>query len=124
MKKISLYKVAYYYKNKYKLKTKIDILNDYTVTAYKPYIDSICLSKEYIKQRLKDKAFYARVKTKDIKKACLWALLHELRHAIDFYKGKDSFIDKVVSEQGLEHNSRSQELEADKFARQELKKWL
>jgi len=120
----SLYKIAYYYKNKYHLKTKIDIVKDYTVTNYKPSIDSICISREYIHQRRKEKAFIGRIKTKDINILLVFSLLHELKHAIDFTKNYDYNIQLFHNSLDLCHSKRPQEIEADNFARQELKTWL
>ena len=118
-----LYKIANYYKRKYHLHTMIDIVNDLAWCNYKPAIDSLIISLQDIKNKYQKGIFQDRNNIKDMKKLYIWCLLHELKHAIDFYLDDQSFKINVLNDRSKLHDKRYLELQADKFANKEYKKW-
>ena len=52
----------------------------------------------------------------------MYALLHELNHAIENYKNPDAYVKNYHSQLSIEHDKRALEIEADNFAKSEYKK--
>ncbi len=116
-----LYKIFNYYNKKYNLKTSLEVVNDFTVTAF--HVSSIktyiLISLEYIKNH---STAYLRFKTKNIKKLLLYALLHEIKHCIDYNNNSDKYLLEYHNQSHIDHDKRPLEILCDNFAINEYKK--
>ena len=127
--KKELYNIFKHYKKTFKLKLDIDIYNDYGTCNYNPKTKYIEFSIDKVLSIKTD--IQKRSKTILEKQLIIFSLLHELRHAIDcqLYEKRQN---KELANLNLGlynsdrkyHHSRPFEIRADKFARQEIKKWI
>ena len=122
---MKLKKIIKYYEKKYKIKIGFEIVNDFCLSQYYPDIRNIgqgdiLISKEHIKNI----DFKNRIKTKKLQDKIIFTLLHEIGHCLQYKEYGVDFIDTYNIQSRLEHNIRGYEIQADRFARQELKKWI
>jgi len=115
-----LEKIADKYKKEYHLSTRIDISKLGNYCYYNCKGDYIALALRYVQFRIGDNL-----------RDYIFALLHELKHAIDYTKSKESFeeearwIDWAKYQESLEyHNSVPFEKRANDFAEKEVNLWL
>ena len=126
-----LYEIAKHYKRKYGLSTFIDVVNYGDGTYFNYKTNSIFLSFECIQTLIDEFNLNKRTHTKNLEKNLIFALLHELKHAIDFRNDSKGYINENASiNRGLYKTDQDYrdnlplEIRADNFAREEIKKWI
>jgi len=117
-----LTKIADDYKQKYNLLTRVDIASEGFYCYYQTGKDYIAYSLQKVEKFNGGTASL---------KQYIGALLHELKHAIDYNTDKGAFEKELekcniaLYEDSKEyHNIQPFEIRANEFARQELEKWL
>ena len=123
-----LQKIFNYYAKKYKLKTDIDIDIDGQACYYKGDNDYIFLGCEKIKRLLPEAK--KRCGKNNLKTFTIFALLHEIKHAIDYTYNQELMKSECKSlnhgkyfDDREYHHKQKYEIRADNFARKELTKW-
>ncbi len=123
---MKLEKIIKYYEKQHKIKIGFEIVDDFCLSRCYPdrtdkNISDILISKEHIeKVDFKNRFIY-----KNLEEKIILTLLHEIGHSLQYQKssGYDEYKHTYNIQSRLEHSNRPFEIEADRFARQELKKW-
>lgn len=119
-----LYSICKHYTKKHHLSLTVDIVKDYAFSCFR--INKmghvfIIISQEQVKNHSSIKT---RIKHKpSTKNLLLFALIHEIRHAIR-QTTEPEYIKDYQASLNLDHDKRPAEMEADNFANDEIKKWI
>lgn len=121
--------IAEHYKKQYQLDTRFDILQEGFNCYFNRKGNYIYIALEQIDRQIE--SLKKRITYTDIQELYIFALLHEIYHAID-YKIDPIKFDKEVSEINIGmyetdskyHCSLPFEKKADEFARGELLNWI
>ena len=129
--KEKLNKIAEQYKKEYNLDTTIDIVLSGENCYFRKETNYIFFAISYIKKIYKEPCYVKRVRYKALKSHLIFALLHEIYHAIDYKNNSKQYMTEsaemnwgLYREDYEYHISRPFEERADEFARKELVKWI
>lgn len=118
-----------HYKKQYNLNTELDILREGLNCYYSIGTNYIFFGVDYVVKAKKD--LEKRSKRKDEIDNILFALLHEIKHSIEYNTDREKFEKEfsivnigLYNSNDIYHHSRPFEKRADNFARRELKRWL
>lgn len=122
--------IASYYKEKFNVLLDTTI-NSYNDVSYNFKTKSVQFDIGYIAYGYITKDLQARAKAKTKRDLVIFALLHEIYHAIDWQKNYEltekefESADKVKYYNNRDyHHSMPWEIRADDFAREEMIKWI
>jgi len=129
--KEKLNKITGQYKSEYNLDTRIDIIQEGLNCYFNRKGNYIFFAIDFIKNGYTNNNLTKRSGYKDFENNLVFALLHEIHHAIDYKNNSQKFDDEfahvnigLYRDDKEYHHSCPFEIRADEFARKELVKWI